>query len=63
MVQSFYLSWLNGQVLAPARMSCVQMFDGNFFQNLLSNGEVDGEYDTGQLTNQLLRIYVGVIII
>ena len=42
-------------------MSCVQTFDSFCFQNVLKYGDGDSKNDTGQLTNQLSRIYIGVI--
>ena len=39
----------------------VQTFDSFCFQNVLSNGDGDSKNDKGQSTNQLSRIYVGVI--
>ena len=52
---------INQRVLVRARMRCLKTFDSFCFQNVLSNGGGDGKNDTGQTTNQLSRIYVGVI--
>ena len=52
---------INRGVLACACMRCLKTFDNFCLQNVLSNGGGDGENDTGQLTNQLSRIYVEVI--
>ena len=37
------------------------MFDSFYFQNILSNEDGDAKNDADQLTNQLSRIYIGVI--
>ena len=52
---------INRRVLAHARMRCLKPFDSFCIQNVLLNGGGDGKIDTFQLTNQLSRIYVGVI--
>ena len=45
-----------------ASMRFVQMFDSLCFQNVLSDGDDDSKNDKGQSTNQLSRIYVGMIL-
>ena len=42
-------------------MRCLKIFDSVCFQNVLLNRGGDGKNDTGQSTNQLPRIYIGVI--
>ena len=49
---------INLQVLARPRKRCAQTLDSLCFQNELSKGGGDGKNDTGQLTNQLSKIYV-----
>ena len=44
-----------------ASMRCVLTFYSFCFQNVLSNGDGDRRNDKGLSTNQLSRIYVGVI--
>ena len=52
---------INWRVLARVCMRCVQMFDSFCFQNVLPDRDSGGKNDTGRSTNQLFRIYVGVI--
>ena len=51
----------NRRVMARTAMRCLKTFDSFCFQNVLWNGGGDGKNDIGPSTNQLSRIYVGVI--
>ena len=56
-----YYNKINWRVPARTRRRCLKAFDSFCFQNVLSKGGGDSKIDTGQTTNQLPKVNVGVV--